>query len=177
MRKLLSALVLILGLVVVPAAHASPITYSLTLTPFGGSFGGNVAGGTGSLTLDDTPGSGLDIFTQPGSAGSRITDLSFNVGGDIFTLANALSQTSATFFNGALTGLNYNGVLSSGKVNINFHSGWLLYSFNDDLSNLDSAGIISAKVATAQAPEPSTLMLLGSGALGLAGFARRKFAA
>ena len=171
MRKILSALVLILGLAVVPAAHATPITYNLTLT----NVIGNVAGGTGSLTLDDTPGSGLDIFTQPGFSGNRITDLSFNIGGDVFTLSNAVSLTTATFLNGLLTGLHYDGVLSSGKVDINFDSASFFYTYGNDLTGKNSFGTISANVA--HAPEPSTLMLLGSGALGLAGFARRKFAA
>jgi hypothetical protein len=175
MRKIFSALVLILGLTVVPAAHASSITYNLTLTSFGGGIGGNVAGGTGSITVDNTPGSGVDFFSQPGFSGHRITDLSFNIGGDVFTLADAVSLTTATFFNGFLTGVHYDGVLSSGKVNINFDSISLLYAFSDDLSNKNSFGTISGNVATA--PEPSALLLLGSGALGLVGFARRKFAA
>ena len=177
MRKILSALVLILGLTVVPAAHASSITYNLTLTSFGGGIGGNVAGGTGSITLDDTPGSGLDFFSQPGFSGHRITDLTFNIGGDVFTLADAVSLTTASFFNGFLTGIHYDGVLSSGKVNINFDSVSLLYAFSDDVKDLNSFGLISANVATAHAPEPSALLLFGSGALGLVGVVRRKLAA
>lgn len=175
MRKILSVLVLILGLAVAPAAYASPITYNLTLT----NLVGNIAGGTGSITLDDTPGSGLDIFSQPGLSGNRITDLSFSIGGDVFTLADAVSLTTASFFNGALTGIHYDGVLSSGKVDINFDSVSLFYTFNDDLSGVSSYGIIGGNVATnaAHAPEPSTLMLFGSGVLGLAGIARRRLSA
>ncbi|WP_035349656.1 PEP-CTERM sorting domain-containing protein [Edaphobacter aggregans] len=177
MRKILSALVLILGLAVVPAAHASPITYNLTLTSFGGLIGGNVAGGTGSITLDDTPGSGFDFFSQPGVSGNRITSLSFNIGGDIFTLADTTSLTWATFFNGALAGLHYDGSLTSGKVDNDFDTISLFYAYNDDLTNKNSVGTISANVASATAPEPSALLLFGSGALGLVGFASRKFAA
>ena len=179
MRKVLFALVLVLGLAVASsAAHASPITYNLTLTSFGGFIGGNVAGGTGSITLDDTPGSGFDLFSQPGASGNRIIDLSFNIGGDIFTLADATSLTTATFFNGTLTGLQYNSSLSSSKTNIDFNTVSLFYAFNDDLSDQNSFGYISADVArTAATPEPSALLLFGSGALGLVGFASRKFAA
>ena len=181
MRKILSALVLVIGLTAAPiAAHASPVTFDLTLTSFQ-IFGGNVAGGTGSITVDSAPGNGLDIYTKPGFPGNAITNLTFDIGGDHFTLAQGGGLTSATFVDGILSSLQYSAILSSGKVDINFGSLGLIYSFEDDLKGENSFGLISSQLASAtppaHAPEPSTLMLLGTGILSAAGIARRKFAA
>jgi hypothetical protein len=175
MRKIFSALVLILGLAVAPAAaHATPVTYDLTFTSFGGILGGNVSGGTGTLTLDSAPGAGIDIFSEPGFAGNSITDLTINIGKDVFTLADATIPTFATFINGDLESLLY---ASLKKVTFHFESGLLYYNFRDGRDS--SNGYLTATLATvptSPAPEPSSLLLFGTGALAF-GMGIRKFAA
>ena len=172
MRKLLSALVLLAGLAVAPvAAHATPVTYDLTLT----NVIGNVSGGTGSLTVDSAPGSGFQLFSQGGAAGSALTDMSFTIGGDTFTLADG-TGAQAGFLNAGLLGILYSGNLSSGKVTIALASAGLAYAFYDQLTALYSTGYIEATPAVASAPEPGSLLLFGTGALGIAAFAARKFA-
>lgn len=176
MRKLLSALVLIVGLAAAPvAAHATPVTYDLTFTSFGGVFGGNVSGGTGTLTLDAAPGAGFDLFSQPGSAGNTITDLTIDIGSSVFTLADATTTTLASFFDGTLTSLEYVSIQS---WNFHMESGFLFYNYRDgrEWSN----GYLTAALdpgQTAPTPEPSTLLLFGTGALAFATAGVRKFAA
>jgi hypothetical protein len=179
MRKILSALVLILGLAAAPvAAHASSVTYDLLLT----NIAGNVAGGTGSLTVDAQPGV-FSVFTQGGAAGSALTALSFNIGGDLFTLADSAGGANAVFLNSNLFNIQYLGTLANNnKVTISLAANGLLYTFYDQLNGSISNGFISISTAaapleTAHAPEPSTLLLFGTGVLSMAGVARRKFAA
>lgn len=177
MRKILSALVLVLGLAVAPvAAHATPVTYNLTLTSFGGFLGGNIAGGTGSLTLDSAPGAGFDTFTQPGAPGNTITDLTISIGNDVFTLADATITTYATFLDGDLASLVY---ASLQRVTFHFESGLLFYNYRDGRNS--SNGYLTAELQqpsqTAATPEPSSLLLFGTGAMAFGLIGVRKFAA
>lgn len=170
MRKLFSAMVLILGLALAPlAAQASPVTYNLTLT----NLAGNLAGGTGSFTIDDSPSGIVDSFYQNGTPGHALTDLAFNIGGSSFTLADSISTASVNFFLGNVASINYAGILN-GNLTISLVSGSLLYTYNDFFGHETSTGYITASRAT---PEPSTLLLFGTGALGLAAFGFRKIAA
>ncbi|HMF54315.1 MAG TPA: PEP-CTERM sorting domain-containing protein [Edaphobacter sp.] len=174
MRNFFSALILVLGLAVVPAAaHASPVTYDLNLI----NLAGNVAGGTGSFTIDDTPKPFADIFFQNGAAGSDLTDLSLTIGGNTFTLADSQALASVTFFLGQVSGVNYAGTLGNGFFKITLDSAGLGYVYTDLLDGEFSAGLIHASPSAAPTPEPSSLLLFGTGALGLAAFGARKFAA
>jgi hypothetical protein len=177
MSKILTALVLVLGLAAAPvAAHASPVTYDLTLT----SITGTVAGGTGSLTVDSVPNNIYAAFFEGGAAGSALTALSFDIDGDTFTLANSLGGANAIFIGGSLSNITYAGTLANNsKVTIALSSNGLTYAFFDQLTGAYSIGDIAATSAgnVAPVPEPSTLMLLGTGVLSAAGVARRKFAA
>lgn len=169
MRKLFSALVLILGLASAPlAAHASPVTYNLTLT---NAFG-NLSGGTGSFTIDNAPGL-FDSFYQNGTPGHTLTDLAFNIGGNSFTLADSIGTASVDFFLGNVASINYLGWLN-GNLTISLTSGLMFYTYTDFFGQETSTGYITASRAT---PEPSTLLLFGTGALGFAAFGFRKIAA
>lgn len=170
MRKLFSALVLILGLVAAPlAAHASPVTYNLTLT----NAIGNLPGGTGSFMIDDSPSGFFDTFYQNGTPGNALTDLTFNIGGNAFTLADSIGTASVTFLLGNVFSINYAG-FPKGNLTISLISGSVIYTYNDLLGQETSTGIITASQAT---PEPSTLLLFGTGTLGLAALGFRKIAA
>ena len=177
MRKIFSALVLVLGLAIAPvAAHATPVTYNLTLTSFGGILGGNIAGGTGTLVLDDAPGAGLDIFSQPGTPGNTITDLTIKIGGDVFDLANASTLAVAAFLDGNLASLNY---ASLQNLFFHFESGLLFYNYRDgrDSSNGYLTATLGDPRQTAATPEPASLLLFGTGAVAYGLIGMRKFAA
>lgn len=174
MRRILSALVMILGLVATPlAAHASPVTYDLNLI----NLFGNLSGGTGTLTIDSAPNGLIHNYFEGGSSGQALTDLSFTIGGDTFTLADSIGTASANFLLGTLIGVNYLGTLDNGSVTISLVSGGLGYTYIDPAGRQLSSGIITASRAPAVTPEPSSLLLFGTGALGIAAFGARKFAA
>ena len=173
MRKFLSALVLILGLAAAPlAAHASSVTYDLTLT----NVIGNVSGGTGSFTIDGSPNGFFKEFSQYGASGSALTNLSFSIGGDTFGLANSIGNASVDFLLGSLVSVNYVGSLNN-SITISLTSGLLGYTYIDAVGHEISSGFISASRSTAVAPEPSTLLLFSTGAIGFAAFGARKFVA
>jgi hypothetical protein len=173
MRRILSVLFLTLGLVAAPAAaHASPVTYNLSLV----NVIGNLAGGSGSFTIDDTPNFPVDAFFQNGAPGHDLTDLFINIGGNTFTLADSDTPASVDFLLGQVASINYDGSLGHGLFKITLNSGSLGYVYTNFLGQQVSTGLIFA-TPVAATPEPSSLLLLSTGALGFASFAKRKFLA
>ena len=184
MRKLLSASLLAFGLAVAPvAAHADSVTYNLILTPTNPA--SNVGSGTGSLTVNTAPSaSGNSDFS---TINGGLTALSFSIGGDTFDLTNAVGNYGDAFFqNGNLISVVYNGGTDNKSVDFSLLAGALTYTFAD-FDNFGtngqlefSQGIISATIDPPGAPavpEPSALLLFGTGALGLAGIVSRKLSA
>lgn len=173
MRRVLSVLFLILGLVAAPAAaHASPVTYALNLV----NVVGNISGGTGYFTIDDTPDFPVDAFFQNGAPGHALTDMFINIGGSTFTLADSDTPASIGFLLGQVASINYDGSLGRGFFQITFNSGSLGYVYTNVLGQQFSTGLIFA-TPVAATPEPSSLLLLGTGALSFASFGIRKFVA
>jgi hypothetical protein len=171
MRKLLAVLFLTFGLVAAPAAaHASPVTYALTLV----NVVGNLSGGTGSFTIDDTPNFPVDAFFQNGAPGHDLTDMLINIGGNTFTLADSDTPASVDFLLGQVASINYDGSLGNGFFKITLNSGSLGYVYTNFIGQQLSTGVILA-TPVAATPEPSSLLLLGTGAISLASFGRRKF--
>lgn len=178
------AAVLALALTSVVAAHASPISgqFSITgsnVTDNGTSLSFNPATvrvGTADtlygsfttlLSADEsgiitspidyaayTPNSASIIF---GNAGSQVT----------FTLSSVTEVTSGSFTN--FTGT---GVISTDIAGYTSSDATLLFSTQGN-----GVTTFSATTTASPVPEPSSLALLGSGLLGVAGAARRKFLA
>lgn len=171
MRKFLLGLVLLAAAPL--AAHASTISYTLVLTS------NNVQTGSGTLVVDSNA-TNTTWVTNDGGVTGGIDALSFTIGGNTFSLSPTAGPDNATY---AEAGFGSGGVLTSlifsaGPSTLNFNSGAFTYTYVD--GNKTTLGTVTASLNTAPSltavPEPSSLVLLGSGFLGFAGLARRKFA-
>jgi PEP-CTERM motif len=142
-----------------------------------------VSSGNGSFANPEP-----DIFTQP-SGTIAVTD-----GGGLFNFdtldlgifnvaaGGAADYTITGLLNGVAVYTQSGSSSSQGFVTLNgTHQSTAITSFtialsgNPDGVDVDNIGLNT--VAAAATPEPSTLALFGTGILGLAGMARRKFLA
>ncbi|HVJ50844.1 MAG TPA: PEP-CTERM sorting domain-containing protein [Aliidongia sp.] len=162
----------IAGLLSISAARADLITYNLTLTPSAGSS----VGGTGTLTINTAPATGLNAvsnyFQVPQGASGALTGLSFTLNGDTFTLdgqnpgGNALAQ----FTSGVLDDITYAGLAADGDSLMITSQ----YAYFDVKTRQTERGTFTATPAGAMpVPEAAAVALLGAGLLGLALLRRR----
>ena len=146
------------------AAQASTVTFDLTLND--SLFG--PTNGTGTLQVNGPLSSGLETLSYNNvNKTGDLTSLSITLNnGQDFTLQQALDTTSATFNDGNLTSLSYDGAMNGYKLDLDTKGLFYLYVDASDWT-LTSAGSISAVNAPSVAPLPSSSILFATGLLGL----------
>jgi hypothetical protein len=162
------ALALALLLAAVPALHASPITYDVTLTPTSGPFGGS-----GAITLSSAPSSyGISTFSQ---ANGSLQGLTFTVDNQTFSLSGYPNAT-VEFLNGQLYNISFAQTIGSSPNRFTLDTSGV-YAFYYNNGQSESAGSITAvptdtsdststTPTTSPTPEPGTLLLLATALLG-----------
>jgi hypothetical protein len=123
-------------------------------------------GGTTIFSLTDQPGTATFYLAGPSGG---LFDLDFSAGGDDLVLS--LFGPDAGFIDGPIITLN-TGIFPITPGD-DFGVGSLIGDFNTLGFDAVSSGTVTAVSSTA-VPEPSSLLLLGSGFLALGSFARKR---
>jgi hypothetical protein len=167
------------------ATTNTSIQASIDLTAQSGEFRGSSSGvhagffnvtGDGNITftinyllsIDIAKGSALDFLQTAASAHLSLSDYAPGAGG-IYKNGDAKDIYNEKILNGSLLNFqNDNG----GTMSVTAH-----FDDNDigDLRALAISFVWANQAPTSTVPEPTTMLLLGSGLIGLAGYGRKKF--
>lgn len=184
MKKLMSSLVVLSALAIAPALHATPISGQFSVT--GASvqdtgteliFNPNTinVGGAGTILGDFTtlltPGE-LGTITSPINYASYVAGSSSLIFGSGSTLLTLTLDTIACDHTGSFGNCTGTGIITSAVAGYDPTDVTLLFS-----TQASGAVTFSATATTPAVPEPSTLMLLGTGLVGVAGALKRRLAA
>jgi hypothetical protein len=135
--------------------------WSLTVDAFSTLTNLFIDAGDGDTVFDIVP----VEFLSPGSAQGRLFDTAY--GGFLTATYSGLVGVAGTVYDDLYRTLNLD--FGSGG----FSDGTILFSADTD--NLEIKGDLHPADQTNPVPEPTTMLLLGTGLMGLAGFGRKKF--
>ena len=136
------------------AMHASPITYSLILTPDAGS----AYGGTGTLTIESAPATtGNSDYTF---ANGKLDALTFTIDGQTFNAKDAgVSGTLVRFQNGVLNDVTFSELLGNSPLRFSLMS-TANYVFSYDNLQKNSTGTITATAQSSSGLAGETFVLI-----------------